>query len=285
MRNIRIAGIKKFLLSYICMPVFLACICFMLLYAIVCSQIGRPELYLETLRVALGGEKPFYDEFEDIFEPDNNDRTDHDNTIEHNGSSDQQNTDNSISPPFSDIRDETGEQNGNSSGDKNSESGGSNSEIDSETGEDDNTVRLSDIRYPHFNNIYGRFEIPGLDISYELIMGESELGISRGVCQTTDSYIPGYGGTIKLTIHNHKVRKVENIEIGEEIKLTTNYGVYLYRVETVSVVENTDTKAFEVYTDKNDLVFYTCYPLTRPSTTQRLVVRAVQISGPKIVKD
>lgn len=273
MRKGQVSGIKKFLLDYICMPIFLACICFILLYTVVCSRIGRPELYLDTLRVAFGGDRPFIDEFEDIFEPGNNESVS-DNT--------QGNT---VTPPFTDITipgsgsEEQPDFNDIQDPDIPNPEPGTNPDPA------ENTVKLSSIRFPHFNHIYGRFEIPSIGIRQELIMGESELGIARGVCQSTDSYIPGYGGTIKLTIHNHKVRTVENLKTGDEIRLTTNYGVYVYKVQNISVVEHTDSDAFRVYTDKNDLVFYTCYPLTRPSTTQRLVVRAVQVSGPRIVKD
>lgn len=315
------AKFVNILLTYICMPIFLACICFILLYVAVSSRIGRPELYLQTIRIALGGDQTPFDSFTDIFDPDANPL---DPSKEDPGGQDGQNGTGTESDPndggSSGQGGTNGGQNGGSDGaaengdggssgngqgggqdsgsgggqdgdqDGGSSSGGSGSDgEDGGSGGDgelpDQTIPLSSIEFPRFNYIYGRFEIESVDISYELIMGESEFGIARGVCQTTDSYIPGYGGTTKLTIHNNKVRRLENLKVGDEIKITTNYGVYRYRTTSIEVIDSSDSEALRVQQSGYGLLFYTCYPLNKPSTTQRLLIRAEMISGPKIVKD
>lgn len=319
------AKFVNILLTYICMPIFLACICFILLYVVVSSQIGRPELYLQTIRIALGGDQTPFDSFTDIFDPDANPL---DPSKEDPGGQDGQNGTGTESDPNdggssgqggtnggqnggSDGAAENGDggssgngqgggqdsgsgggqdgdqDGGSSSGDSGSDSEDSgNGDADGGDGEiPDQTIPLSSIDFPRFNYIYGRFEIESVDISYELIMGESEFGIARGVCQTTDSYIPGYGGTTKLTIHNNKVRRLENLKVGDEIKITTNYGVYRYRTTSIEVIDSSDSEALRVQQSGYGLLFYTCYPLNKPSTTQRLLIRAEMVSGPKIVKD
>ena len=319
------ARFVNILLTYICMPIFLACICFILLYVAVSSRIGRPELYLQTIRIALGGEQTPFDTFTDIFDPDANpldpskedpggqdgqNGTGTGSNQNDGGSSGQggtnggQNGGSDGSPDNGDGGSsgngqgggqdsgsgggQDGDQDGgSSSGDSGSDSEDSgNGDADGGDGElPDQTIPLSSIDFPRFNYIYGRFEIESVDISYELIMGESEFGIARGVCQTTDSYIPGYGGTTKLTIHNNKVRRLENLKVGDEIKITTNYGVYRYRTTSIEVIDSSDSEALRVEQSGYGLLFYTCYPLNKPSTTQRLLIRAEMISGPKIVKD
>lgn len=313
------AKFVNILLTYICMPIFLACICFILLYVAVSSRIGRPELYLQTIRIALGGEQTPFDSFTDIFDPDANplDPSNEDSSgqggqngtgtgsNQNDGSSSGQGGTNGGQNGGSDGSSDNGDggSSGNGQGggqdsgsgggqdgdqDGGSSSGGSDGEDGGSGGDGelpDQTIPLSSIDFPRFNYIYGRFEIESVDISYELIMGESEFGIARGVCQTTDSYIPGYGGTTKLTIHNNKVRRLENLKVGDEIKITTNYGVYRYRTTSIEVIDSSDSEALRVEQSGYGLLFYTCYPLNKPSTTQRLLIRAEMISGPKIVKD
>lgn len=315
------AKFVNILLTYICMPIFLACICFILLYVAVSSRIGRPELYLQTIRIALGGEQTPFDSFTDIFDPDANplDPSNEDpsgqggqngtgtGSNQNDGSSSGQGGtsggQNGGSDGSSDNGDGGssgngqggGQDSGSGGGQDGDQDGGSSSGGSGSDGEDggsggdgelpDQTIPLSSIDFPRFNYIYGRFEIESVDIRYELIMGESEFGIARGVCQTTDSYIPGYGGTTKLTIHNNKVRRLENLKVGDEIKITTNYGVYRYRTTSIDVIDSSDREALRVEQSGYGLLFYTCYPLNKPSTTQRLLIRAEMISGPKIVKD
>lgn len=315
------AKFVNILLTYICMPIFLACICFILLYVAVSSRIGRPELYLQTIRIALGGEQTPFDSFTDIFDPDANplDPSNEDSSgqggqngtgtgsNQNDGSSSGQGGTNGGQNGGSDGSSDNGDggssgngqgggqDSGSGGGQDGDQDGGSSSGGSGSDGEDggsggdgelpDQTIPLSSIDFPRFNYIYGRFEIESVDISYELIMGESEFGIARGVCQTTDSYIPGYGGTTKLTIHNNKVRRLENLKVGDEIKITTNYGVYRYRTTSIEVIDSSDSEALRVEQSGYGLLFYTCYPLNKPSTTQRLLIRAEMISGPKIVKD
>ncbi len=310
------ARFVNILLTYICMPIFLACICFILLYVAVSSRIGRPELYLQTIRIALGGEQTPFDTFTDIFDPDANplDPSKEDpggqdgqngtgtGSNQNDGSSSGQGGTNGGQNGGSDGAAENGDggSSGNGQGGGQDSGSGGGQDGDSDGGSDsdgedggsggdgelpDQTIPLSSIDFPRFNYIYGRFEIESVDISYELIMGESEFGIARGVCQTTDSYIPGYGGTTKLTIHNNKVRRLENLKVGDEIKITTNYGVYRYRTTSIEVIDSSDSEALGVEQSGYGLLFYTCYPLNKPSTTQRLLIRAEMISGPKIVKD
>lgn len=315
------AKFVNILLTYICMPIFLACICFILLYVAVSSRIGRPELYLQTIRIALGGDQTPFDSFTDIFDPDANplDPSNEDSSgqggqngtgtgsNQNDGSSSGQGGTNGGQNGGSDGSPDNGDggssgngqgggqDSGSGGGQDGDQDGGSSSGGSGPDGEDggsggdgelpDQTIPLSSIDFPRFNYIYGRFEIESVDISYELIMGESEFGIARGVCQTTDSYIPGYGGTTKLTIHNNKVRRLENLKVGDEIKITTNYGVYRYRTTSIEVIDSSDSEALRVEQSGYGLLFYTCYPLNKPSTTQRLLIRAEMISGPKIVKD
>ena len=72
---------------------------------------------------------------------------------------------------------------------------------------------------------------------------------------------------------------------GDEIIIRTNYGTYKYAVREISIVSKDDREAFKVSQTGNELVFFTCYPLRKPSNaTQRMVVYADLVSGPGIVR-
>lgn len=216
----------RIVLECICMPIFLACISFTLIYTVLSVKIVSPKLALDTVRTVFGGNGIF--EF----------------------------------PNRQDIYNKEDDPN---------PSGG--------------YVRIEDIEYPHFNTVFGELEIPKIERTLNLIMGESEQSITDGAAMFTSSYIPGYGGTTLVTTHNNNVVRLDRLEAGDEIIIRTNYGTYKYAVREISIVSKDDREAFKVSQTGNELVFFTCYPLRKPSNAaQRMVVYADLVSGPGIVR-
>lgn len=84
-----------------------------------------------------------------------------------------------------------------------------------------------------------------------------EFGHSSG------SYFPGEGGSIVYMGHNTRgfLRELPQIQIGAQIIIETNYGIYTYEVYDTSVVEQTKLDAIEISRDEEKLMLYTCYPV------------------------
>ena len=258
------------------MPIFLACISFTLIYTIVSVKVVNPKLALDTVKTVLGGDGIF--EF-----PDRKD-------IYH-GNDDPQPT----SP--SDINDPTTSPSGEdptNATDPTSPSDISPSDPDDPIDPtlptdpiepDGDYINMKDIEFPHFNTDFGEIELPKLGRTLDLIMGESEQAITDGAAVYTSSYLPGYGGTTLVSTHNNNVVRLDKIGEGDEIIIRTHYGTYVYRVNSIKIVDKNDSDAFKVSDKGYSLIFFTCYPLRKPSNaTQRMVVYAEMVSGPKVVR-
>ena len=314
--------IKK-VLGYICMPLFLACMSFIIIYMSVYSMIGDPLSYLYALKVTTqGNESVSLDTLYNIYEaPQDSDSTEADNngnTGENTDNSDTQPNNSGNSENVGGKGDKDNENNTDKDNQNNNEkpdhgeqdnSGSSGQDIDKDNNDDDkntnnsdsgdnndntgkedddkndNGLSVRDIVFPGYNTKYGTFEIPKINVKYDLYFGDSYAVLDKGVGQYTGSYIPGYGGTTLLCTHNNKVRRIMELNEGDEIILTTNYGVYTYKVREMKIVHKDDKDSYSISTENNDLKFYTCYPLNKPSNaTQRLFVTAELVSGTMLVK-
>lgn len=209
------------------MPIFLACISFIIIYTVLSVKVVNPKLVLETVKTVFGSDKAF------------------------------------VIPERTDIYDENNVQD-----------------------EQPKEIYLKDIEYPQFNTKYGRISFPSIDREFDLIMGESEQAITDGVATYSRGFIPGYGGTV-LSTHNNHVTYLNLMKPGDKIIIKTSYGTYEYSVSEIKIVDKNDKAAmsFENPSTESGLIFFTCYPLRLPSdATQRMVVYADLVSGPKIIK-
>lgn len=238
----------------LCMPIFLACISFVILFIVIYSQIGNPGRYIEILKVTTqSSDQVDLLTLKDIYEGEDSSEK--------------------VPVVVPGEKDDPGYSSGEE-GDSGIENDGS-----SEAGGDG----LSSIVFPAYNTRYGIFEVPKYNMKQDLFFGASYAAVEKGVGQSMGSYLPGFGGTTVLCTHNSRVRQFDSsnpITAGDEIKITTNYGVYSYIVESVVIVDTSDFNKYVVVSkDNNDLIFYTCYPLHTPSgATQRMIITAKLVS-------
>ena len=62
---------------------------------------------------------------------------------------------------------------------------------------------------------------------------------------------------------------------GDEIKITTSYGEYTYKIYDMELINETDVDKLPIQRDKEILMIYTCYPFNNIGyATQRYVVYA-----------
>ncbi len=261
----------RIVLECICMPIFLACISFTLIYTVVSVKVVNPKLALDTIRTVFGGDGIF--EF-----PDRKD-------IYHENNDPQPTLPSDVNDPTSPSGEEPS---GGGEPTTPEHTTPSETETEAPTGPDkpdEDLISIKDIDFPHFNTVFGEIELPKIGRTLNLIMGESEQAITDGAAVYTSGYIPGYGGTTLISTHNNNVVRLDRLGEGDEILIRTHYGNYVYRVKSIKIVDKNDPDAFKVSDKGYELVFFTCYPLRKPSNaTQRMVVYADMVSGPKIVR-
>lgn len=139
--------------------------------------------------------------------------------------------------------------------------------------------------YPQNDDYVGRLTIEGTAVDCEVYYGDSETQFSKGAGVSMGSCIPGEGSTVMIGAHTGTYfRDLESVVEGADITITTDYGEYHYTVARCAVVEETDTTAYDLDAEEENIILFTCYPfgiLTR--TTQRYLVYGDFVSGPSVV--
>ena len=80
--------------------------------------------------------------------------------------------------------------------------------------------------YPEYGTEYATIKIPKIDVDLPVYYGDTLEVLKKGVGHSSGSYFPGEGGSIVYMGHNSKkmFRRFSELQIGNEIKVTTNYG-------------------------------------------------------------
>ena len=131
--------------------------------------------------------------------------------------------------------------------------------------------------YPEYGTKYATIEIEKIDASLPVYFGDTLEILKKGVGHSSGSYFPGEGGSIVYMGHNSKnvFRRFSELQIGNEIKVTTTYGEYTYKIYDMKLIKETDLDKLPIQNDKEILMVYTCYPFNNIGyTTQRYVVYA-----------
>jgi sortase A len=102
-------------------------------------------------------------------------------------------------------------------------------------------------------SLFGRLEIPRLDMSVMVMEGDGEntLRLGAGHMQGTPLAIAGHRDSF--------FRPLKDIRISDTILLTTPEGSQEYRVTSTKIVDPTDTSVLDVQSDET-LTLITCYP-------------------------
>ena len=133
------------------------------------------------------------------------------------------------------------------------------------------------INYPEYGTQYATIQIDKIDINLPVYFGDTLEILKKGVGHSSGSYFPGEGGSIIYMGHNSKkvFRRFGELQIGNEIKVTTNYGEYTYKIYDMKLIKETETDKLPIQKEKEILMIYTCYPFNNIGyTTQRYVVYA-----------
>ena len=131
--------------------------------------------------------------------------------------------------------------------------------------------------YPEYGTQYATIEIPRIDANLPVYFGDTLEILKKGVGHSSGSYFPGEGGSILYMGHNSKkvFRRFSELQIGDEIKVTTTYGEYNYKIYDMQLINETELEKVPIQKDEEILMVYTCYPFNNVGyATQRYVVYA-----------
>lgn len=147
------------------------------------------------------------------------------------------------------------------------------------------TVDMSQVQIPSYGTHYANLSIDSVSIDAPLYFGDSSAALSQGVAQYNGSFLPGFGRPILISGHNNSYfNSLQYISVGDEITITTNYGVYKYKVTETKIAAYNDKTAYDLAAQEENLILYTCYPFdTLGLTPQRFFVYADKVSGPAVV--
>ena len=131
--------------------------------------------------------------------------------------------------------------------------------------------------YPEYGTQYATIEIDKIDVNLPVYFGDTLEILKKGVGHSSGSYFPGEGGSIVYMGHNSKkmFRRFSELQKGNEIKVTTNYGEYKYKIYDMQLIKETELDKLPIQREKEILMVYTCYPFNNVGyATQRYVVYA-----------
>ncbi len=125
----------------------------------------------------------------------------------------------------------------------------------------------------------GSLEVRRLQISTMIVPGDQGRSLQRGVGHIRGTAIPGAAGNCGIAGHRDTFfRRLQHIELGDTIRITTPSAVRLYQVAWRRIVEPTAVDVLAP-SDSSFLTLVTCYPFEYlGSAPQRYVVRAVETS-------
>lgn len=151
---------------------------------------------------------------------------------------------------------------------------------------DKDHIPSSAITFPTLETRYGAISINGSSIQdCPLFFGDTNKCLKNGVGQYAGSSFPGCGSTVLIAGHNNGYfNGLKDVKTGDIITISTNYGTYEYRVTKTELHNSTDSSAYDLTADKENIVLYTCYPFNALGLTpQRFFVYGEYVSGPIVL--
>lgn len=147
-------------------------------------------------------------------------------------------------------------------------------------------VNSSKVTMPANETHYAMIRCENWDLDEKLYFGDTDRVLEEGIGQYMGSGIPGMGKPILLTGHSNTfLNGMSKIKQGDIVTIRTNYGIYKYRIRKSVIVDVSDSSAYDLGQEKEELILYTCYPYTTSVgvRTERHFVYGDKVSGPTII--
>jgi len=123
--------------------------------------------------------------------------------------------------------------------------------------------------------VVGSVEIQRVGLSAVVFEGTTDSTLTQGVGHYSKSPEPGAQGNVVLAGHRDTVfRPLRYVKVGDVVKITTDSGVFAYKVERTEVVSPEATHVLNPTRD-DELTLITCYPFRFwGNAPQRFIVHA-----------
>lgn len=124
----------------------------------------------------------------------------------------------------------------------------------------------------------GRIEIPSVKVSAVIKEGVDTKTLSRAVGHVPYTPLPGEKGNVGVAAHRDTFfRGLRSIREGDEIRVTTLDGVYLYKVDALKIVWPKNVEVLDPTPDER-ITLVTCYPFNYVgSAPKRFIVQGKQV--------
>lgn len=125
------------------------------------------------------------------------------------------------------------------------------------------------------SDVLGIMEIPRLNLEVPIYDGASDLHMDRGAARIEGTARPGAPGNLGVAGHRDGFfRVLKDIEVGDEITVTSMSGLETYVVSDLSIVSPTAVEVLDP-TETPSLTLVTCYPFYFVGhAPERFIVRA-----------
>lgn len=149
------------------------------------------------------------------------------------------------------------------------------------------TLPLEEVEFPLYGSVFGKIKIPSIKLDCSLIYGDDEECLKKGACQYNGSFIPGYGGVTLISGHNYyPFENLNKVKRGDNIEITTTYGVYTYKVNKTLITSSLNPYAYDLAKKDNSVILYTCERQNNSlgNVLMRKYIYAKMVYGPVLVK-
>jgi sortase A len=134
-------------------------------------------------------------------------------------------------------------------------------------------------RKPLEGDAIAKLEIPAIGVSEYVVEGTDTGSLRKGPGHYPETPLPGDRGTTAIaghrTTYGAPFRNVDDLERGERIILDMPDGRFVYRIQQVKIVDDSDLSVLDDVGYKR-LVLSACHPLY--SAAQRVIVFARQVA-------
>jgi sortase A len=127
----------------------------------------------------------------------------------------------------------------------------------------------------------GRIEVPRLHLAASMANGDDDGTLRVAVGHLPDTPFPWQNGNSALAGHRDTFfRELQRVRANDDLRVTTPYGDYTYRVTRTVIVTPEDLSVLDP-TAEPTLTLITCYPFSYVGhAPKRFIVQAVRMPAP-----
>jgi sortase A len=126
------------------------------------------------------------------------------------------------------------------------------------------------------NSALALLEVPSAGIADIVVEGASVSALRHGPGHITGTALPGEAGNSAIaghrTTYGAPFADLDEVKIGDEVRVTTTRGIFVYEIDDVRIVAPNRTDVLRAREGSTRLTLITCHP--RFSTAKRLIVTA-----------